>query len=558
MVQKATNRLQGSREVQIQSNPQAAHVVASPVSTLVQPAETQLGQLVGALSKVQPSLERYLQVEDTKQERAGQTDAQLGKEQESDSQAYVRGYTNIKGNNQAIADVGELQQYLETNFNPDTDDYDTVAKAWLKTKTEGVTDRNFLDGYAPVMDNALNRLKQTYAQQRLNNIKDSTNSEAMKMISTGMEEFAKRGEPVSDTWINSTREFVADHFKMTNAEFNELQFLAAKKLGDAGNFGIYEQFKRPRLDGTPGMYYIPKWKERIDAAEYASKQHFVTLTKQAEETAKKNRENRQDEILAQTFTDALTGDFGTAMAKFKDTIKNNPGLFTASDVSEWTGKFSSLSKASAIEETEDQKVNATYLLAGIYEGRMGIKDVLQASSSGQIAYTQTRQLLDSVNSFQSSKRAADAAERAANAAEASKQTAIYESVEYKSGKEYLANILRTQPSLIDMTGEIMKAERQQQAEALLEFTERSGTAAKADLPKIREEIADRFLKRRAEAAAAHVAEFSGRIRYSTPQEASKAAREGRLTPEQVQQHYVYFKLLHQASLKRQAEQLKAK
>jgi hypothetical protein len=506
---------------------------------------------VGALSKVQPSLERYLQVEDTKQERAGQTDAQLGKEQESDSQAYVRGYTNIKGNNQAIADVGELQQYLETNFNPDTDDYDTVAKEWLKTKTVGITDRNFLDGYAPVMDNALNRLKQTYAQQRLNNIKDSTNSEAMKMISTGMEEFAKRGEPVPDTWINSTREFVADHFKMTNTEFNELQFLAAKKLGDAGNFGIYEQFKRPRLDGTPGMYYIPKWKERIDAAEYASKQHFVTLTKQAEETAKKNRENRQDDILAQTFTDALTGDFGTAMAKFKDTIKNNPGLFTASDVSEWTGKFSSLSKASTIEETEDQKVNAMHLLAGIYEGRKGIKDVLQAGTSGQVSNTQARQLLDSVNSYTT-------AMRTLAASEASKETRIYESIEYKSGKEYLANILRAQPSLIDQTGAMIKAERQQQAEALLEFTQRAGTAAKSDLPKIREEIAGRFLKRRAEAGEYFLTAFSGRILYSTPQEAAKAAREGKLSQEQLQEHFVYFKLLHQARLKRLAEQSKGK
>jgi hypothetical protein len=499
---------------------------------------------VGALSKVQPSLERYLQVEDAKQEKAGQTDAQLGKEQESDSQAYVRGYTNIKGNNQAIADVGELQQYLETNFNPDTDDYDTVAKAWLKTKTEGVADRNFLDGYAPVMDNALNRLKQTYAQQRLNNIKDSTNSEAMLMISTGMEEFAKRGEPVPDTWINSTREFVADHFKMTNAEFNELQFLAAKKLGDAGNFGIYEQFKRPRLDGTPGMYYIPKWKERIDAAEYASKQHFVTLTNQAEVAAKKNRENRQDEILAQTFTDALTGDFGTAMAKFKDTIKNNPGLFTASDVSEWTGKFSSLSKASAIEETEDQKVNATYLLAGIYEGRKGIKDVLQASTSGQIAYTQTRQLLDSVNSFQSSQRSAAAAERAANAAEASQEKAVYKSIEYTSGKEYLGKVLRASASPADPLGEGTKEEQQQRAEAVLEFTQRSANAAPSDLPKIRDEIADRYLKRRKDHAALQdpLAAYRGRIRYNTPAEAAQAYREGKLSASQLEVHTNYFKL----------------
>ncbi|TXI37015.1 MAG: hypothetical protein E6Q51_04275 [Methylophilus methylotrophus] len=558
MVQKATNRLQGSRELTPLSNPQAARVVASPVSTYVAPAETQLGQLVGALSQVQPSLSRYLQVEDAKQEQAGKTDAQLGKEQESDSQAYVRGYSNIKGNNQAITDLEELQKHLETNYNPDTDDYDTTVKEWLKTKTEGVTDRNFLDGYAPVMDNALNKLKQTYATQRLNNIKDATNSEAMKMISTGMEQFANRGEPVPDTWINSTREFAAEHFKMSNTEFNELQFLAAKKLGDAGNFNIYEQFKRPRLDGTPGMYFIPKWKERIDAAEFASKQHFVTLTKQAETQAKANREKRQDEVLADIFTTALTGDFGTAMSKFKDTIKNSPGLFGAADVSEWTGKFQSLAKASAIEETEEQKVNATLLLAGIYEGRKGIKDVLQASTSGQVSYSQGRQLLDSVNSFNSANRAADAAERAARAAEVKKGNEVYDSMEYKAGKEYITNMLRTQPTVLDPTGEGMRAERQQQAEAILEFTQRSANTPKSDLPKLRDEIADRYLKRRAEASSAALEAFSGRIRYSNPSEAAKAYSRGDMTDEQLAVHYAYFKLLHQRKMQQEALKTKSK
>jgi hypothetical protein len=547
MVQKATNRLQGSRELTPLSNPQATRVVAAPVSTFVRPAETQLGQLVGALSQVQPSLSRYLQVEDGKQEQAGKTDAQLGKEQESDSQAYVRGYSNIKGNNQAMTDLEELQKHMETNYNPDTDDYDTTVKTWLKTKTEGITDRNWLDGYAPVMDNALNKLKQVYATQRLGNIKDSTDSEAMKMISTGMEQFAGRGEPVPDTWVNSTREYLAEHFKMTNSEFNELQFTAAKKLGDAGNFQIYEQFKRPRTDGTPGMYFIPKWKERIDAAEVASKQHFVTISKQADVAAKAEREKRQDTVLADVFTQALTGDYGSAMAKFKDTIKNNPGLFGAADVSEWTGKFSALSKASSIEETEDQKVNSTILLAGIYEGRLGIKDVLKSATTGEVSYSQTRGLLDSVNSYQSSQRAIAASDRAAAAAENKKEDAVYDSVEYKSGKDYIGQILRGKTSIDDPLGEGTQLQRQQRAESLLEYAQRAKNTPPQDLPKLRDEIVDRQLKRRA--AAEKITDplyaYQGRIRYNSPSEVARAAKEGKLTAEQVQTHLTYFKLLQQ-------------
>lgn len=552
MVQKATNRLQGSREVQIQSNPQATRVVAQPVSTFVRPAETQLGQLVGALSQVQPSLNRYLQVEDAKQEQQGKTDAQLGKEQESDSQAYSRGYANIKGNNQAVTDLEELQTHLELNYNPDSDDYDTTVKDWLKTKTEGVTDRDFLDGYAPVMDNALNQLKHTYQKQRLTSLKNNTLSAATQMISSGMEAFAGRGEPVSEEWNNNTRTYLADHFKITNSEYNELQFLAAKKLGDQGNFSIYEQFKQPRKDGTPGMYFIPKWKERIDAAEISSKQTFVRFTREAETVAKQDRENRQDRILAMTFTDALTGDYGAAMAKFKDTVRNNPGMFTASEISEWTGKFSALSKASSIEETEEQKINAMHLLAGIYEGHKGIKDVLKASTSGAVSYGQSRQLLDSVNSFQSAQRSALAAERAANAAEISREKEIYQTIEFKAGKDYVANILRSQPNAItDPLGENTLAERQQQAEAILEFTQRAATTAKGDLPKLRDEITSRFLKRRAEASDNALAAFSGRIRYNTAKEAAKAYNEGNLTDEQLQVHYAYFTLLYRQKQKQQ-------
>lgn len=545
MVQKATNRLQGSKEVTPLSNPQAQRVVAQPVSTFVRPAESQLGQLVGALSQVQPSLNRYLQVEDNKLEQQGKTDAQLGKEQESDSQAYVRGFSNIKGNNQAITDLEELQTHLELNYNPDTDDYDTTVKEWLKTKTEGVTDRNYLDGYAPVMDNALNKLKQSYAAQRLGRIKDATDSEATQMISTGMEAFAGRGEPVSEEWLNNTRTYLADHFKITSSQFNELQFLAAKKIGDAGNFSIYEQFKRPRVDGTPGTYFIPKWKERIDAAEVASKQHFVTLTKQAELAAKADREKRQDTILGEVFTQALTGDYGNAMAKFKETVKNNPGLFGAADVSEWTGKFSSLAKASAIEETEDQKVHATNILAGIYEGRLGIKDVLKASTSGQIAYSQSRQLLDSVNSYQSAQRSASAAERAANAAIAGQEAAIFKTVEFTSGKEYLLKALRSTPAQFDFFGEGSAEEQQQRADAVLEFTQRAQHAPKEDLPKIREEIANRVLKLRATKTSDPVSQYRGRIKYNSATEAAQAAKDGKLSPEQLRTHYEYFKLIKQ-------------
>ncbi|OAM52927.1 hypothetical protein A7981_05700 [Methylovorus sp. MM2] len=535
MVRKVQNSLEGNRELATTSNPVSTRVVARPVDTSVTPGDTELTRLLGALSTIRPSLNQYLAKEGDNEEVAGKNDAQLGREAASDSARYQHGYMGIKGSNDAVRDVDEFKVHLESNFNPDNDDFDTVAREWVTKKSGGLTDKGYLEGYAPIMNDAITKMKVQVADQKVALVKDATNAQAMQFLQTGMEAFANRGEPVPETWLENTKKYFGESFKTSGTEFNELQFSAAKKIGDGGNFSIYEQFKRDRPDGTPGMYYIPKWKERIDAAEVASKQHFVTLSTQAEVAAKKDREKRQDSTLADTFTEALTGDYGSAMAKFKTTIKDNPGLFSASDVSEWTGKFSSLAKASNAEETDSQKTYATTLLAGIYEGKVGIKGVLAAATSEQVSYTQSRQLLDSVNTYQSQMRAL--------AAQSDKgERAIYKSPEYTSGKEYLNGVLKSQATMTDPLGEGTAQDRQQRAEAVLEFTTRAASLEPKDVPKLRDEIADRYLKRKTDRTKEPIKQFDGRIRYDTPALAAQAYREGKLTIDQLRTHNDYFKL----------------
>lgn len=87
--------------------------------------------------------------------------------------------------------------------------------------------------------------------------------------------------------------------------------------------------------------------------------------------------------------------------------------------------------------------------------------------------------------------------------------------------------------------------QQQRAEALLEFAQRAESASKQDLSKLREEIADRYLKRRGDRDKDTLAVFSGRIRYNSPSEAAQAYRDGKLSYEQLQIHTNYFRLISQ-------------
>jgi hypothetical protein len=117
----------------------------------------------------------------------------------------------------------------------------------------------------------------------------------------------------------------------------------------------------------------------------------------------------------------------------------------------------------------------------------------------------------------------------------------------------MAKMLRSQVSEFDPLGEGTRQEQQQRAEAILEFTQRAKNTPKAKIHKLREEIVDRYMKRRA--ADNPLAAYNGRIHYETPQQTVKGYREGKLTIEQLKVHNHYFRLLR---LQQQKAQQRAK
>lgn len=567
MVREVRNTLGSTNLAAPISKPQSLRVEARPVDTAIIGIQDRgIDALVSGLAQFNPALSGFLQqqqfTKDIAEVQQGKQDAALGKEQLSDTELYTHGFLKTKGTNAAAEDIAELQGYMEQNFNPETDDFQGTVKGWLSQKTSANTDKSFLEGYAPIMDRGINSMANRYTSIRQEKLKADVRSTALKNLSLGMKGYVDQGLPIDDVYITSKREEFATHFKMSSTEFDELQFTASKEFGDQGHFEVYEQLKKDRPDGTPGMYFNPEWKTKIDAAEGHAKMQFLSLSKAAETAAKKDREGRQEQALQSVFSGALTGEYGDAVAQFKKLVSEQPNLFLPSEISEWTGKLSSLSKMSQLEETTGQRVNATQLLAHIYSGRAGIKDVMNQSLQGRISYGQTQQLLNDVNSFQTS-------QRQLAATEAANQYSIYKTTEFKSAEDYLrATLDRTPGPLEKLHGDARTYYNQTKATALLEFTQRAQGLSPTEIPKLTQEILARYTNALNSVISLSDGDNtmaiiprgpnSGLMRYNTAKELKAAHDSGNISPEEFTFQFNLMKGRREqaqaAKAKREAEQ----
>ena len=322
--------------------------------------------------------------------------------------------------------------------------------------------------------------------------------------------------------ITELKGYLGKHLGVSNTRFDQLLFATVQSKAQHGRFDAYELLKQNHADGTPGLYANPEWKHKIDAAQDASYSYMETQ-------GKRDRAEQQDKALYSVFEKLYAGDSAGARAELD--AHRKAGLFTtASELVKWEDQFS---KTSNKEARADQQAAELEVQAKIYQGKAGIRDIIAAD----LTPAQKRALLSEAHRVQQ-----DARMVAATAEKEGK--AIFRSSEFRSGEEYIKGALAPQP---DGGMDYMRVgtvfDRQQKAAALLEFSQAAQRAqSPQDLNVAREEIASRYLKRRKEMPdAAKGLENAGLIRYSTPAEAAKALREGKLSFEEGQLHLQYFK-----------------
>lgn len=503
-------------------------VHANPLSQLVVPGQDhELNGLLSGLATINPRVAQFLDQKQEEDISAGSAARAKGQAaDESQNAAWQRGYVRMDGTTKGLQDREGVREHYETKFNKDEsspEQLESFIAQTLQDRTKGSNDKDFIDGYNKAVTPELLKIRAEYFDHHRKAVVAKTEANGTFLLQTGFAEAAAKGVPVDDAFIESARKQLGT-MGISGTRFNELMFSAAKRIGDEGNASIFDMFKRDRPDGQKGMYFIPAMKEKIDAAQIHAQNVFLANHSRAEATAKRVREDKQDVALLEVF---LTEDPKTASALF-DKHKQN-GLFTrASEVTKYEALLSTHVKREARPAQEEQE---NTLMVGVYEGSVGVKEVLNADvTPGQKRrlLTQINQVKNEARQAAAANRAADAAGRAADAAARAAGKAVYTSPQYVSGKSYISGALASTPSPLDVMGVGTTFERQQRASALLEFAERvEGVKDPAEIQGIRENIVQRKLKERATATDADKNRVNaGLTRYRSIKDVSEAHRTG--------------------------------
>lgn len=517
---------------------QGQQVVAHSVDTFVNPGPGNLTSLLEGLATLNPALAQYSKAKQETDEldsQAGERARATGQSKDdSKGDAWARGYMRMDGAVKGLADQQRIQEAYNTGFN--RDESDTAGlEAFISKQTgelmKGINDPHFKEGYERSLAPALNKLRGDFAEYHQKQATATMESNAMSLIEAGVRSYTDKGQPVPLEFLENARQRLGREMGVPGARFNDLLFGAVNRLGQEGNFAVYDVLKQKKPDGTPGMYFIPEWKAKIDAAQIHSMTVFNEQKLKAEAAAKRDREERQETALFSVFDRLTSGDDKGARQDF-DRLRTS-GLFSrASDLVKWEKMFDETSKR---EARPDQQTAEAELLTGIYTRKQSYNDVVNALHEGRITNTQFK-------SAMAEARKVIHEDRTTALAAANQDKAIYKTPEFKFGAQYLDDALKSGSSPLDPMGVGTQFDRQLRASAALRFSQEAASAkSPTEVNQIRDRIFQESKKARDEwSNNIKKNPRAAGIRYFTPSAVIEAQKKGLLTPLELEQHVVFF------------------
>jgi len=441
-----------------------------------------LDAFITGLSKINPALQQWKQQDDEGQASRGAVDRQSGKDAQESGNAYKAAYFGTDGLVRGQQYGADLVTRYNTEFDKDKGDLEGWLRDTYQTNLQGITDEHYLQGYQKGITPAFQAIRGAHLEYQKKAVETRVESNVMQLLNGGIRAYTSQGQPIPDGYIEAIQDHVGKNLGVSQQRFGELLFDTVKRVGDEGHFEAYDVLKKDRPDGTPGMYFDPKWKTQIDNAEL----HSFTLS---QEMAKKAREQRYNTQLYSVF---LEEDPKKAQAMFREMKKSD--LFKGD--TEGLIKWEKL-----ITEKVDGKPdgiqldNEVQMLAKIYEGKVSPKDVLNARGSASITSSQGKYLLGEVRRVENERATLAAAQGKAD-------EAIYKTKEYADAKDFVAGML--QPTPKDPNNFSMRSAQQ------LEFERANGVLAQrefftglkgksqAEIQPFAEEIVKRYKSRQKE------------------------------------------------------------
>lgn len=471
-----------------------SQITAGPADNLPsyipQMRDSDVEGLINGLAQFQPKLAEWAAKEEQAAGERGQFDRASGSESAESSRAYSRAYFATDGLIKGQEDGTALLAKYNTEFDKDKGDLEGWLQEQHANRLKGVADENYLSGYQKGMLPAFQAVREAHLGYQKKAVEVRVESNAMQLMDNGIRAYTSQGQPIPTEYLSAIQEHVGGNLGVSQQRFGELLFSAVKKVGDEGHYDAYDVLKQDRPDGSPGMYYDPKFKDEIDKAEAHS---FTTATVMAQ----KSREQRYNKVLYDVF---LEEDPKKAQLMFRE-MKGND-LFKGD--TEGLIKWEKLMNEKVDGKPDAKQLeNEVSLLAKVYEGRAGIKDILASNSTMAITSGQRKYLLGEARRVQNENQQAAAAAGKAD-------EAVFKSREYADAKDFVGSMLQPRPrDPLNLSGQqTIEFDRTNQTQAQREFFMGLKGKTTAEIQPWAEDVVKRYKARQKE--------------YTEPQQAAVA------------------------------------
>ncbi|OZA04705.1 MAG: hypothetical protein B7X95_09260 [Methylophilaceae bacterium 17-44-8] len=244
-------------------------VIADPLRILETPADTQLTQLTQALGTVKPQLMDWAVNREAEAYKTsielGKRKAQTGGVAQGEMEQY--GYDNIK----AVNDWTDWNQQVLTEYEQKFDKENGNLEEFMKAKWEAnpFADKseNYVNKFTPLAGKTMEKLRLTQGQFKADLQTSKNNVELTRMFKADINDVMGSGQNYGVAQYEARRDKLKAMFPgKTNSQLDELAYMAVLETMEvSGDTTLKDVFKQPHSDGTPGLYEIPKWKDKIDA-----------------------------------------------------------------------------------------------------------------------------------------------------------------------------------------------------------------------------------------------------------------------------------------------------
>lgn len=368
-------------------NNYVTQVVANPADpgSLPAPSMSELAGLLDGLATFDKALGTHIDQGIREEQAAGRRARATGQAQPDDaSEDFARGYMAMDMSVKGDQDGAAMVQSYESSFDPDKDNFDDWLAKQYGERAYGL-DGPFREHYDTTFIKHVEKVRTAHTQAEGARVRGKVESNALYVLDSFVRNMAESGEALNGPLLADLQNSVKK-LGVSGERFQELLFEAVKKYGDEGRPSVYQALKENRPDGSPGMYFSPEWKAKIDAAEEAATKAYVSGRKSVEEGMRKERDQRQEEAVGKVLQ---IEDPKEAREAFDALLRD--GLITnATDIDKYQRMLESRIKR---EATPEQQEAESMLLMRIYRGEAGTMDIIRAAGEGQISTAGRKSLL---------------------------------------------------------------------------------------------------------------------------------------------------------------------